>query len=112
MRDPTLSTHVLDTRLGRPAAGVAVSLERIEGERLVAVARARTDDDGRIRELATALAPGAYRLSFDVGDYFRAQGESALFARVTLDIDVRADGRHYHVPLLVAPHACVTYRGS
>jgi 5-hydroxyisourate hydrolase len=110
MREPTLSTHVLDTRLGRPAAGVAVSLERVDGERLVAVAR--TDNDGRIRELAGALAPGAYRLSFEVGDYFRAQGESALFARVTLDIDVRADGRDYHVPLLVAPHLCVTYRGS
>ncbi len=112
MRDPSLSTHVLDTRLGKPAAGVAVSLSRIDGKVVVAIGEARTDADGRVRALGQALLAGSYRLTFDVGPYFRAQGEPALFSRVTLDIDVAADGRHYHVPLLVSPFACVSYRGS
>ncbi len=112
MSDASLSTHVLDTRLGRPAAGVVVALSRVDGDRVLAVAEARTDADGRVRALGDALAPGSYRLSFDVGAYFRAQGEPALFARVTLDLDVTAEVRHYHVPLLVSPFACVSYRGS
>lgn len=113
MGRPSLSTHVLDTRLGRPAAGVAVSLYRLEGDRPVPHAEGRTDADGRISDLGGSLAAGAYRLAFDVGAYFRAQGERAgVFVRVTLDIEVTDDGRDYHVPLLVGPNACVSYRGS
>lgn len=113
MGQPSLSTHVLDTRLGRPAAGVAVSLYRLEGDRAVPQAEGRTDGDGRIRDLGGGLTPGAYRLAFDVGAYFLAQGEHlGLFTRVTLDIEVADDGRDYHVPLLVGPNACVSYRGS
>ncbi len=112
MGEPSLSTHVLDTRLGRPAAGVDVSLSRLDHDRVIAIARARTDEDGRIKELARALVPGTYRLSFDVGTYFREQGETALFARVTFDLEVTGDGRHYHVPLLVSPFSCVSYRGG
>lgn len=110
MSTPSLSTHVLDTRLGRPAVGVSVSLSRLDGERVVRIAEARTDADGRIRELAASLAPGAYRLAFEVGAYFEAQGARGLFGRVTLDVDVSAG--HYHVPLLVSPYACVSYRGT
>ncbi len=112
MREPSLSTHVLDTRLGRPASGVAVTLSRVEGERVVTVAEARTDSQGRIASLAEGLAAGAYRLSFDVGAYFRAQGTPTLFARVTLDLQIAADGGHYHVPLLASPFASTAYRGG
>lgn len=107
MAGATLSTHVLDTGTGRPAAGVAVSLYR--GEQLVG--SGTTDGDGRIRELGSgALAKGTYRVVFDVGGYF-ARGERGFFSRVALDVDLGDDG-HYHVPLLVSRYGCVSYRGS
>lgn len=114
MAPPSLSTHVLDMRLGRPAADLGVSLYRIDGDDAVLQAEGRTDAEGRIRDLTGGpLRPGVYRLAFDVGAYFRAQGEStALFTRIFLDIEVREEGRNYHLPLLVSPHACVSYRGS
>jgi len=93
----TLSTHVLDTAAGRPAAGVRVELFR-DAE---LVAAAQTDADGRIAELA-AVAPGAYRLVF--------HPPSPFFRRVELEVEL-AEG-HHHVPLLVAPYSCTTYRGS
>ena len=93
----TLSTHVLDTERGRPAAGVRVELWH--GDELVA--SATTDDDGRIRELAGAQ-PGAYRLVF--------HPPSPFFRRVELVVEL--DDRHHHIPLLVSSFACATYRGS
>lgn len=114
MGGPSISTHVLDTRLGKPAAGVPVSLYRLEGGQAVLQATTNTDADGRIGDLASGetLHAGAYRVSFDVGWYFRMQGETkALFSRVILDVALAEEG-HYHVPLLVSPHACVSYRGS
>ena len=93
----TVSTHVLDTEAGRPAAGVRVELFR-GAER---IAGAETDDDGRIAALAE-VEPGAYRLVF--------HPPSPFFRRVELELALE-DG-HYHVPLLLAPYACTTYRGS
>ena len=93
----SLSTHVLDTSAGRPAAGVAVELSRGD-ERVAAV---QTDADGRAR-LAEGLEPGTYRLIF--------HPPSPFFRRVELELDL-ADG-HHHVPLLIAPYGCATYRGS
>ncbi|HEY7379921.1 MAG TPA: hydroxyisourate hydrolase [Gaiella sp.] len=94
----SLSTHVLDTATGRPAAGVRVELWR-DGTLL---ADAATDADGRIRELATGLAPGRAELVFHPA--------SAFFRRVALEIELE-DG-HHHVPLLVSPYGCASYRGS
>ncbi len=93
----TLSTHVLDTGRGRPAAGVRVELFREEE----LVAAAETDSDGRIGELAD-VAPGAYRLVF--------HPPSEFFRRVELELEL-GEG-HHHVPLLIAPYSCTTYRGS
>jgi 5-hydroxyisourate hydrolase len=92
-----LSTHVLDTADGRPAAGVLVELFR--GDDLVA--SAETDADGRIRQLAD-VAAGTYRLVF--------HPPSPFFTRVELQLEL-GDGDH-HVPLLVSPYSCATYRGS
>jgi 5-hydroxyisourate hydrolase len=92
-----ISTHVLDTANGRPAPGVRVELYR--GEELVA--SGETDTDGRIRDLA-AVAAGTYRLVF--------HPPSPFFRRVELELEL-GDG-HYHIPLLVSPFACATYRGS
>jgi len=93
----SVSTHVLDTAAGRPAAGVAVELHRGEEE----IAAAATDVDGRAR-LADGLEPGIYRLVF--------HPPSPFFRRVELEVEL-GDG-HHHVPLLVAPYGCATYRGS
>jgi 5-hydroxyisourate hydrolase len=95
----TLSTHVLDTASGRPASGVAVSLER-DG---AVVGRGTTDGDGRIGALASSLAPGRYRLVFEFAGRF--------FQRVALDIEIGTDAK-YHVPVLVSPFGLTTYRGS
>jgi 5-hydroxyisourate hydrolase len=96
-----ISTHVLNTELGEPEAGVEVSLYR--GRDLIS--SGATDDDGRIAELAPdALEAGAYRLVFHVGGPF--------FERVELTIAVPDPSDHYHVPLLLSPYSCTTYRGS
>lgn len=94
----TLSTHVLDTGSGRPASGVAVVL--YSGEQVIA--SAATDGDGRIRDLARGLAPGTYRLVFEV--------TSPFFKRVALDVEI-GEG-HHHVPLLISPYGVTSYRGS
>ena len=94
----SLSTHVLDTGRGAPAVGVKVQLFR-NGEPL---ADGATDEDGRIAELAAALEPGRYRLVF--------HPPSQYFRRVELELDL--DDGHHHVPLLVSPYSCASYRGS
>jgi 5-hydroxyisourate hydrolase len=109
-----LTTHVLDTAIGRPAAGVRVVLRR-EG---AVVAEGVTNSDGRMDKPlleGTAFLPGGYELSFHVGDYFRARG-AALADPPFLDvIPLRfsvSEDAHYHVPLLVSPFGYSTYRGS
>jgi 5-hydroxyisourate hydrolase len=95
---PSLSTHVLDTGQGRPAAGVQVELWRGD-ER---IASGATDQDGRITELASGLDAGSYRLVFEP--------PSPFFTRVELELALEEG--HYHVPLLVSPYSCASYRGS
>jgi 5-hydroxyisourate hydrolase len=95
-----ISTHVLDTELGEPAAGMKVGLFR--GRDLLSLQE--TDEDGRIPELGGALEPGEYRLVFYV--------EGGFFEKVELTIAVADPDGHYHVPLLVSPYQCTTYRGS
>jgi 5-hydroxyisourate hydrolase len=110
-----LTTHVLDTTLGRPASGVALRLMR-DGEVL---ARAITNADGRCEAPlldGAALEAGAYRLEFDVGAYYRGLGmtlpDPAFLETVALEFGVADTNAHYHVPLLVSPFGYSTYRGS
>jgi len=106
-----ITTHVLDTARGRPAAGVPVRLER-DGR---ALGTGTTDEDGRLRGLLPAggpLAPGIYRLVFDTGAYFLAQGTEGFYPHVAIDFQVRDGTRHHHVPLLLSPFGYSTYRGS
>jgi 5-hydroxyisourate hydrolase len=110
-----LTTHVLDTAHGQPAAGMALRLLR-EGRVL---ASAVTNLDGRCdRPLldGAALQPGAYRLEFEVGEYFRDLGlplpTPAFLETVAIEFGVADAGAHYHVPLLVSPYGYSTYRGS
>ena len=109
----TLSTHVLDTMHGRPAAGMAVALSGPDGE----IARGSTNADGRCPDLLqSALAPGRYSIRFAVAAYFRGLGvalpEPPFLDEVTVEFGIAPDGGHYHVPLLVSPFAYSTYRGS
>jgi len=109
----TLSTHVLDTMHGRPAAGLALVLSGPDGE----IARGFTNADGRCPDLAPAeLTPGPYAIRFGVADYFRGLGialpDPPFLEHVTVEFGISADGGHYHVPLLVSPYAYSTYRGS
>lgn len=110
-----LTTHVLDTANGRPAAGVALRLLR-DGAVIVSTA---TNQDGRCdAPLLTGgqLAVGTYRLEFDVGAYYRGLGaalpEPAFLEVVALEFGIAEAGAHYHVPLLVSPFGYSTYRGS
>lgn len=110
-----LTTHILDTMHGRPAAGVRLRLSR-DGEPVMS---AVTNLDGRVDgPLLTGdqLAPGRYRLAFDIGEYYRDLGvalpEPAFLDVVVIDFGVADTASHYHVPLLVSPYGYSTYRGS
>jgi 5-hydroxyisourate hydrolase len=111
-----ITTHVLDTSQGRPASGVAVTLEiqTTEGAwRLVG--QGATDTDGRLQSLLAddaTPATGTYRLTFDTGAYFRAHQREGFYPHVSIVFDVRDAAQHYHVPLLLNPFGYSTYRGS
>lgn len=104
----TLSTHVLDTALGRPAKGVRVTLEQ-EGKTL---GSGTTDADGRVRDLLARLAEGDYLLRFSVAEYFSTTGRESFYPEVVVNFHVGGGGDHYHVPLLLSPFGYSTYRGS
>jgi 5-hydroxyisourate hydrolase len=111
----TLSTHVLDTSIGRPAAGVAVTVERRESGTWLRIGRARTDADGRCQNLlpeGVALQQASYRLNFDSGSYFGTLGIACFYPYVSIVFDVRDEQQHHHVPLLISPFGYSTYRGS
>lgn len=106
----TMSTHVLDSARGRPAVDVGVRLEWADG---TPIAVGRTDADGRVADLGPAdLAVGAYRLVFDTAGYFEASGQRGFYPDVTISFTITEPAEHYHVPLLLAPFAYSTYRGS
>ena len=109
----SLSTHVLDTMHGRPAAGLRLVLSGPNGE----IARGTTNGDGRCPELMLSeIAPGLYSIRFAVAEYFRALGvdlpDPPFLDEVTVDFGIAEGGGHYHVPLLVSPYSYSTYRGS
>jgi 5-hydroxyisourate hydrolase len=110
-----ITTHVLDTARGRPAAGVPVTLEIFSGGEWKEIGRALTDADGRARQLLTSdhtLRLGTYRLTFDLAVWFSAQEIEAFFPSATIVFLVRDASQHYHVPLLLSPYSYSTYRGS
>jgi 5-hydroxyisourate hydrolase len=109
-----ITTHVLDTSLGKPAPAIGVTLSIQEGASLRELGRGSTDADGRVRVFSPAppRQAGSYRLSFETASYFEATGRAAFFERVTLDFCVADASQHYHVPLLLTPFGYTTYRGS
>lgn len=107
----SLSTHVLDAGAGRPAVGVAVTLQRRAGDDWEPVASETTDGDGRIKALGEP-GVGVHRISFDTGRYFAAQDVPTFYPQVDVVFEVTDPDEHYHVPLLLSPYAYSTYRGS
>ena len=111
-----ITTHVLDTSTGRPAAGIEVELElRHADKQWSLVGQGATDDDGRIRSLTAgteSIVPGIYRLVFHTGAYFARTETPTFYPHVIVVFRVAGDTVHYHVPLLLSPFGYSTYRGS
>jgi 5-hydroxyisourate hydrolase len=111
-----ITTHVLDTARGRPAADLEIHLERRSPEGSWGlIGRGATDNDGRLRTLlddGETLLPGFYRITFDTGGYFAQLGVEGFYPEVSVVFEIRDAGQHYHVPLLLSPYGYSTYRGS
>ena len=114
-----LSTHVLDTANGCPAAGMKITLQRVDDSAATTLKQVTLNHDGRADGPlldASSMAAGRYRLLFEVAPYFRARGEQLpavpFIDTVQLDFGIDDAAGHYHVPLLVSPWAYSTYRGS
>ena len=109
-----ITTHVLDTTLGKPAQGISIILEQSGNGTWKQLASGSTNADGRLPNLLSAdvkLEPGIYRLVFDTASYFKTQGVKGFYPSVTIAFEI-ADASHYHVPLLLNPFGYSTYRGS
>jgi 5-hydroxyisourate hydrolase len=106
-----ITTHVLDTALGRPAAGVAVRLEKKEGETWVVVGASKTDADGRCSDLLPSAPAGVFRLTFATGGYFQAMGRKSIYPEIAITF-ITSGEAHYHLPLLLTDNSYTTYRGS
>lgn len=108
-----LTTHVLDTARGKPAAGVRVTVQVRDGDGWREVGGGVTDADGRVPGLLTGeLGAGIHRLVFATGDWFEGQGVAAFYPEVAVVCRIDDPGAHYHVPLLLSPFGYSTYRGS
>ncbi len=114
----SISTHVIDTGIGRPAAGIRVQLEwrgGPGGNDWRVVASGEANGDGRVPNLVpegAAIAPGEFRLTFDTRRYFAASSTATLYPAISIVFEVAAGQTHYHVPLLLSPFGYTTYRGS
>jgi 5-hydroxyisourate hydrolase len=109
-----LTTHVLDTATGLPAADLSLKLDRLDGSEWTPVAHGRTNHDGRVANL---LAPGdlhvgIWRLRFDTGAWYATRGQTGFYPWVDVVFEVTETTRHHHVPLLLSPYGYSTYRGS
>lgn len=110
-----ISTHILDTALGRPAARVAVTLLREDATGWTSLYHAETDPDGRVKPLLPEEHPlllGTYRIHFATAPYFAAQNLASLYPFVEITFTVADPTQHFHIPLLLTANGYTTYRGS
>jgi 5-hydroxyisourate hydrolase len=110
-----ISTHILDTTLGRPAAEVPLALSFLSDDQWNLLSENRTDADGRCRQLlpeGAALRTGLYRIRFETIAYYQAQRLAGLYPFVEIAFEVRDSEQHYHIPLLLTANGYTTYRGS
>jgi 5-hydroxyisourate hydrolase len=109
-----VTTHILDTTKGRPAAGVSIILYNGQNDEWTEISRGFTNKDGRIPDLLKnddPLQPGIYKLRFETKDYFDSLGVATLYPYVEIIFDIQS-AEHYHIPLLLNPFGYSTYRGS
>lgn len=109
-----ITTHILDTTLGKPARGVPIQLERLVDGAFKPVGAGQTDDDGRLKTLTPPgpVEPGTFRIRFDTKAYFTATGTKGFYPYVEVVFEIVDGAAHYHVPLLLNPWGFSTYRGS
>jgi len=110
-----ISTHILDTALGQPAAGVPITLARMTNKEWLLISDAMTDQDGRCKHLlpsTQSLQPGTYRVHFDTAAYYKQRQLDGLYPYVEIVFTVTNSEQHYHIPLLLAANGYTTYRGS
>jgi 5-hydroxyisourate hydrolase len=110
-----ITTHILDTSLGKPAVGVSVTLSRkADGGEWQTVGSGHTNADGRVTDLLPGATPesGTYSFRFEVAEYFQKSGRAAFYPLVEIAFSVENPEEHYHVPLLLSPFGYSTYRGS
>lgn len=108
-----LSTHVLDTALGKPATGVAIRLEHQFADGWEVIGEGVTDSDGRLKDfISFPLQAGRYRLTADIGLYFAATARETLYPSAQIDFFISESAGHYHLPFLISPWSWSTYRGS
>jgi len=109
-----LSTHILDTALGKPVAGIEILLSKLRGSEWRPLARGTTDSDGRCKTLLSEseLEATTYRLTFYTRPYFTTQSVTSLYPSIDITFEVTDPGQHYHIPLLLTANGYTTYRGS
>ena len=111
----SISTHVLDTSIGRPGTGIKVTLENLVDKDWKEIGGGVTNDDGRVPELlneGVTFDKGTYRISFDLEDYFSQQDRDSFYPEAKIVFIVKKSNEHYHVPLLLSGFGYSTYRGS
>jgi 5-hydroxyisourate hydrolase len=110
-----ISTHILDTALGQPAAGVPVALAHMSNDGWSPINEATTDQDGRCKHLLPStqtMKPGAYRIRFETAAYYEKYQQNGLYPYVEIVFTVTDGEQHYHIPLLLTANGYTTYRGS
>ncbi|MBB5345424.1 hydroxyisourate hydrolase [Tunturibacter empetritectus] len=110
-----ISTHILDTALGRPATGVPITLARLTDGQWSLLSEANTDADGRCKHLlplTEALQPGTYRVHFETIAYYNQHQLIGLYPYIEIVFTVTEGEQHYHIPLLLTANGYTTYRGS
>lgn len=109
-----ITTHVLDTARGVPAAGIAITLSELADNQWRTIGSGITNSDGRLPELSPTgpMPAGTYRMRFDTQDYLEQQTGDAFYPYAEVVFRIDGDGQHYHIPLLLSPYGYSTYRGS
>ena len=111
-----ITTHILDQSIGKPAAGVGVLLEKLDVQNhWLILKESATNADGRVEDLlapGSEAEPGTYRMSFEVGTYFRSTKRDSFYPYVSISFEIKKAEEYYHVPLLLSPYGYSTYRGS
>jgi len=110
-----ITSHILDTSIGKPATGVLITLLQQQGDDWVMLGSAPTNEDGRVGDFIgsdNVLSAGIYKLTFSLSDYYARLNTASFYPYAEVAFEIAGDGQHYHVPLLLNPFGYSTYRGS